>query len=575
MKNINILKNFTLLYVEDEENTRELLKKILNLYFNKIYIANNGKEGLECYKKYKPDIIISDIMMPKMNGIEMSKKIKEDNPEQIVLFFTAFSDTEFLIEAIKLGINGYLFKPLDKNQFLHTLVEVANKLVLEHEKTELQQKLEHMARYDHLTNLPNRAYFETTLEMLMHKSDRTKEYIALLFIDVDDFKQINDTYGHEVGDIVLQNVAQRLRRVARSEDVVSRLAGDEFAMIIWGIKKKNNLYQILNRILSDINEEIIYKKHKIKISLSIGVTFYPQDKPIGSTALLRQADIAMYKVKNSGKGKYNFFNIEQNNEVLKITQQILEIKEGLKNQEFEIYYEPQVNIKNNQLNGFEALIRWNHPQKGLLSPIDFLPLIENQEMLMQEVSKYVLEKVFNDIEFFNKQGFNLNFNINITSYDVYSESFTFFLKDLFNKYNVIPSQIVLEVIENSAINNITLVAENFKSIKELGVSIAIDDFGTGYSSLLYLQSLPVNMIKVDTSFVFKMLEDKKSYEIVKASISLGKAFEYKVVAEGIENIQTYKEIKKLNCDIAQGYLFSKPLPKNKIENFIKNFKIGE
>ena len=558
-KVIQKLKDFTILYVEDDANTRESISMILKPLFKEVYIAKDGIEGLELYKN-NPDIVLTDIKMPNMDGIEMSRKIKQKNPEQIILFFTAFDDKSYFLDAIDIGINGYVFKPLDESLFFHTLIESANKVSLQKKKKELQNKLEHLASYDALTNLLNRRVFVEILEKLMHRSDRTNEKIALLFIDVDDFKKVNDTYGHKAGDIVLKNIATTLTNIAREEDIVSRISGDEFAMILWGLKNEDDIYVILNRILNEIKKDIIYENNKIKISLSIGITLYPQDKQIGATALLRQADNAMYKSKKSGKGKYSFFSEYIEN----INKEVLEIQEALSNKEFELYYQAQSDIKSGEIIGFEALIRWNHPTKGILTPNKFLPFIENNELLMKDFSKYVLDKAFSDIEIYNKTKTTLKFSINITSYDMQSLTFISYLKELFEKYEVLPNQIVLEIIESSAINNILVAKQVFEEIQKLGVKMAIDDFGTGYSSLIYLQQLSINIIKIDTSFIFNLLKDKKSYEIVRVSLALADAFGYVVVAEGVENEEICKELKKLGCDIAQGYFISKPIPFKKL-----------
>ena len=554
------LKNFTLLYVEDDKTTVAAISVILESFFKEVFIGYDGVEGFALYEEKHPDIVLTDIQMPNMNGFEMSRKIKAKNPEQIVLLFTAYGDRSYLVDAINIGINGYIFKPLDDDLFLHTLAENADKVTLQHKKKELENRLTYIATYDNLTNLFNRTMFIEMLEKLMYRSNRTDENIALLFIDVDDFKNVNDTYGHNVGDIALKHVANTLSSIAREEDVVSRISGDEFAMILWGIKHKNDIYNIINRILADIDTDISYEEHTFKISLSIGITFYPQDVPIGANALLRQADSAMYKAKNSGKGTYDFFDLEQNKEMSEKVKKILEVQNGLKNGEFELYYQAQSDIKSGKILGFEALIRWNHSTKGIVAPDNFLPYINDQEFLMKDLSKYVLNRAFSDIEKYNKKTTKASFSINITSYDIASMDFISYLHELFEKYNVAPKQIELEILESSAISDILVAKKVFQEIQKMGIKIAIDDFGTGYASLIYLQELSVDIVKIDTSFIFKLLKDKKSYAIVKAAIVLAQSFGYSVVAEGVENEEILHELKQLDCDIAQGYFISKPIP---------------
>ncbi|BAF70184.1 EAL domain-containing protein [Nitratiruptor sp. SB155-2] len=572
-KEIAKLKELSVLYVEDEKEITKFMTSIFSNYFKKVWIAQNGEEGYKKYKRFKPDIIISDIIMPKMDGLQMSAKIREKDLEQIIVFFTAYSDTAYLLESIKLGINGYILKPFSLEQFLTTILNVTRVLFYKREKEYYQKRLEFMTKYDPLTNLYQRNLFIEFLEKLLKRSDRTKELMAILFLDVDNFKDINDTFGHDMGDCVLKTIANRLTSISRQEDIVSRISGDEFAMILWGLKSKEAIYSLLDRLQKEMRKPIDCNGKMINISMSIGATFYPQDRAIGANELLKQADLAMYYIKKKKKGEFFIFDPYDSNfagSMRECDQRVVEIERAFINHEFVLYYQPKICLKNRQLKGYEVLIRWNHPKKGILIPSHFLPYIENNESLMKQLSHYVLEQVAKDITDFMLHDTSSDFSVNITVYDIESEIFLDFFQDILKRYNISASRFVFEIVETSALKDLLRAKKMFEELKDLGSKIAIDDFGTGYASLTYMQNFDVDFVKIDTSFVVNMLEDKKSYEIIKASIALAKIFGYKIIAEGVENEAIMQELEKLGCDYVQGFYIAPPMPKEEILEKLKN-----
>ncbi|MDO8454724.1 MAG: EAL domain-containing protein, partial [Sulfurimonas sp.] len=420
---------------------------------------------------------------------------------------------------------------------------------------------DHTAKHDSLTNLPNRFLLTELLSHAMNSVKRNNQHLGVLFIDLDGFKAINDTYGHEAGDKVLSIVAQRMSDIVRGSDFVSRLGGDEFVIVVNALKSPQEVLPMLQRLLSDLSLDIVYEKHCMQVSASIGVSFYPQAEDVGNEVLLRQADQAMYFAKLSGKNQYQIFNLEASNEIKIQQQSVLNLQHAILNDEFVLYYQPKVNMSKNRVIGFEALLRWNHPQKGIIYPDDFLPSVENDSKFMIDLGHWVLEKAFCRLESWHVKGLTLTMNVNVSSHEVKDIGFIAYLKELFLKYpNIKPNTIEIELLETSAFDNFEQTSKTLLACQELGVSIAIDDFGTGYASLHYLNKLPMNTIKIDKSFIMQLLTSSSNLSIVEASIGLAHAFSCHVVAEGVESEEIGKILLQLGCDVVQGFTIAKAMP---------------
>lgn len=438
---------------------------------------------------------------------------------------------------------------------------------------EFQQKLDYTAKHDPLTNLPNRFYLSELLTHAMYSVKHNKKSLALVFIDLDGFKDINDTYGHETGDIVLSTVSARIRAIARSNDIVSRLGGDEFAVVVNDLNNSSEVIPMLQHLLSELSSTIVHEKNEIHLSASIGVSFYPQEEDIGNESLLRQADQAMYHAKLAGKNQYQFFNLEASQELKEQQHNLLALRHAIENNQLILHYQPKVDMSQNKVVGFEALLRWEHPEKGIVYPDDFLPLVENESSFMVELGHWVLEQSFAQLESWHQQGLDIMLSMNLSSYDVQQQDFSLYLKELFAKYSSIkPNTIEIELLETSAFDNFEVTSNILRECQELGVSVAIDDFGTGYASLHYLKNLPMDTIKIDKSFVIELLNSRSNLSIVEASIGLAHAFGCKVVAEGVESEEHGKLLLKLGCKIAQGYVIAKAMPAEDTLDWLKSWK---
>jgi diguanylate cyclase (GGDEF)-like protein/PAS domain S-box-containing protein len=438
-----------------------------------------------------------------------------------------------------------------------------------------KDELEHIAKHDNLTHLPNRFLLNELLQNALHRADRHKDIVAILYIDIDGFKDVNDKYGHEAGDEVLKTLSSRMQNALRQEDIVSRLGGDEFIIVVTDLKDSEEIIPLLKRLLHDLSQAIIYHNtttHQLYVSASIGVTLYPQSNSIGVDALLRQADMAMYDAKSAGKNQYYFYDIESTKALQEHKVEVERIKIAIKNREFELYYQPKINMQTSQVLGFEALIRWNHPDEGLKFPDSFLPIIDRNQTAMLELGAYVFDEAFKQLSKWVDDGFDFMININVSSQELHEESFIETLAECFKKYpNVKPKNIELEILESSALENMELVGSVIKKVQDLGVSVALDDFGTGYSTLSYMKYLTVDTIKIDKSFIIDMLHDSSSLSILEAAIGLAEAFRCKVVAEGVESIEHGNMLIQLGCEVAQGYVASKALKADKAIEWVKNW----
>jgi len=565
------MNDFTLLYVEDNEIIQKLVLVILRKYFKKIYIADNGKEGIRIFKEKKPDIVLADISMPTMDGFSMIEKIKKINPNQKIALFTGYNNTSYLNQAINMGVNKYILKPLKPKDMLNALNEIIQSLKIEKEQTQYKKQLEFASRHDELTGLFKRNFFYSKLETLMKKSFDMNRSVAIMSIDLNLFKNINDTYGHDAGDAVLKRVAENLLNSTRKEDIVARFGGDEFAVAIGYIKEAKDIFSFLNRVEHTLLEPLIYKdkeyKYRIPISLSIGITFCSKNEnnlPIKE--LLKQSDKAMYQAKISKK-RYSFYSCDEN--FKEKNTKVKKIKKAIKNREFMLYYQPILDIESNKIIGFESLIRWNHPKKGLLTPDKFLPPILEDSETMCRLGEWIIESAFKQFQKWREKGYSFLISINISSQEFESKRFLSMLKKMLKKYpKVIPQKIILEIVEGVVLKDIEVNSSSISKIKELGFQITLDNFGTGYSTISSFNQFKVDNIKIDKKFVISMLENNKDQSMVKASIQLAKVFGYNVIAEGVESKEHLPALLKLGCNKAQGYGIAKPMPPQEIESLL-------
>ncbi len=437
---------------------------------------------------------------------------------------------------------------------------------------EQQQMLELLAHYDPLTHLPNRTLFADRLLQAIARSKRNHTLLAICFLDLDGFKPVNDLFGHNVGDQVLIEVANRIKDSLREEDSVSRHGGDEFALLLSELNSLEQCEQAILRIHEAIIRPYSINNQTVIIGVSSGITIFPFDNTDPDT-LLRHADHAMYQAKLAGKNRYHLFDANQDQLVINKRKQASEIETAFVFQQFQLYYQPKINLKTGQITGVEALIRWLHPQRGMVPPMEFLPFIASSELEIQ-IGNWVIEQGWRQLCEWHSQGLQIEVSVNISGYHLLWTGFISQLEaTLASNSNVASRYLQLEILESTALDDLSAVYRVVKTCRDgLGVTTALDDFGTGYSSLTHLRQLPVDSVKIDRSFVRDMLDDPDDYAIVESVIGLSQAFRREVVAEGVENPEQGSMLLLMGCQLAQGYVIAKPMPAAEITGWIENYR---
>ncbi len=439
--------------------------------------------------------------------------------------------------------------------------EIANYVGISSDITQSKQhekQLERIAHYDTLTGLPNRTLLNDRLKQAISRATREQNMLAICYLDLDGFKLVNDTMGHAVGDDVLINIAHRIQQTIRGGDTVARMGGDEFVVLLHGLERGDECSMALERLLSVISEPIHVGGKDFMMGASIGVSIYPLDDEHPDT-LLRHADQAMYTAKQSGRNRYHIYDPALDHRARNQQEMLKRIRQGLNENQFELYYQPKVDLNTKEMLGAEALLRWNHPKLGLLTPARFLPAIENSELDI-EVGEWVISTALKQMALWREVGMDIEVSINISAYHLGSKDFVEKLRRQLERYSGMPAGCLqVEVLETSAFEDIGKVRLVVEQCASMGVGFALDDFGTGYSSLSYLSTLPVNTLKIDRSFVRNLEMNKGDHAIVSGIIALSRAFELKAVAEGIETQAHLDALLKLDCHIGQGYFLARPM----------------
>jgi diguanylate cyclase (GGDEF)-like protein/PAS domain S-box-containing protein len=435
-----------------------------------------------------------------------------------------------------------------------------------------EQKLEHIAHYDPLTNLPNRVLLADRLQQAMHQVQRHGQQLAVVFLDLDGFKAINDNFGHKAGDQLLMNVALSMKEALRETDTLARLGGDEFVAVLTDLPDIETSIPMLNRLLSAAAKPLQIADFVLEVSASLGATSYPQTDEIDADQLLRQADQAMYQAKLAGKNRYHIFDPAQDSSIRVHHESLERIRKAIIEQEFLLFYQPKVNMRTGAIIGVEALLRWKHPEKGLLLPATFLPTIEDH-LLAIELGDWVISTALTQIRLWRTQGLDIPVSVNIGARHIQQSNFLLRLYEILASYpDIKPSYLELEVLETSALEDIAKSSLLIAECREIGINFVLDDFGTGYSSLTYLKRLPVALLKIDQSFVCNMLDDSEDLAIIDAVIGLARTFGRQVIAEGVESEEHGLKLLQHGCELAQGYGVAYPMSADQILSWSSTWK---
>lgn len=435
-----------------------------------------------------------------------------------------------------------------------------------------EEQLQRMAYYDSLTALPNRVLLADRLQQAMAQAKRRGQLLAVLYLDLDGFKNINDTYGHDAGDKLLISLSERMKQTLREGDTLARIGGDEFVVILVDFENIDESKPIIDRLLLAAAQPVYLNDMILQVSASLGVSFYPQSEETDADLLMRQADQAMYQAKLAGKNRFHVFDTEHDLSIRSHNENLEHIRMAMRANEFVLFYQPKVNMRTGKVIGAEALIRWQHPQKGLLAPALFLPVIENHP-LANELGEWVINTALSQMELWHTQGLDIPVSVNVGASQLSQENFVQRLQEILSQHpEVTPACIELEVLETSALENIRQAFKVIEECYKIGVEFALDDFGTGYSSLTYLKHLPVSLLKIDQSFVQDMLDDPDDLAILEGIIGLATAFRRKVIAEGVETVEHGEMLLQLGCDLAQGYAIARPMPADQLPQWAKTWK---
>jgi diguanylate cyclase (GGDEF)-like protein len=551
----------TLLYVEDDWVIRKLVVSVLRAKFPELvlHVAENGQVGLDLFTAHGPDVVLTDIRMPVKDGIQMAREIKALDRGTQIIVLTAASDTDSILEAIDIGINHYVIKPIVMGKLIASIRHCIDEILLRRHIRQQEAFIHHLAYYDSLTGLPNRLLFNELLHQSLAQAQRHSRILAVLYLDLDRFKTVNDTLGHPVGDQLLQAVAQRLKECCRREqDTVARRGGDEFIILLSDLDSSQDAVRVARKIIDAFALPLALPGHELFISPSIGVSLFPDDGDHGEL-LIRNADMAMYSAKEQGRNRYHLFNPSMNEQSSQRLALENSMRLALRREEFFLNYQPNVDVETGRVVSIEALVRWQHPELGLVAPQRFIPLAEETGLIVP-LSEWVLRTACAQNRAWQDAGHApMRVAVNISPRQFQTSGLVEMVERVLAETGLAPCWLELEVPEGVMLHDTDNTMLAMRRLSDLGVHITIDDFGTGFTSLSCIRKLPIDTIKIDRSFVSEITVNPDNAAIATAVITMAQSLGLSVIAEGVEGREQLRFLYSHNCPEMQGYFFSKPL----------------
>jgi diguanylate cyclase len=552
----------TVLLIEDNPGDARLIELMLaedpDSPF-RLSCVDRLSRGLEALAAEKPGLVLLDLSLPDSHGLETFDKVYAHSPSVPIIVLTGNDDQMIALNAVKTGAQDYLIKGKLDRELLVRAMQYSI------ERKRYQEQLEHQANYDALTGLPNRNLLHDRLKQAVY-AQRHARAIAVVFIDLDHFKFINDSLGHSAGDKLLQEMAERLRQAVRDGDTVSRLGGDEFILVLNDQQNEDIVFRAMQRIISEVSKPAVIDGQELTVTCSAGISLYPQDGPDVDT-LLKNADAAMYRAKEHGRNNFQFYTAEMNKLVNERLSLESHLRRALERHELLLHYQPKLELKTGSIVGVEALLRWQHPEWGLLYPDRFIGLAEETGLIVQ-IGEWVLRTACTQARAWQDAGLPpITMSVNLSARQFRQDALFKSVARILSETGLHPERLEIEITESMVMHNAEAAIAILKGLKEIGVHLSVDDFGTGYSSLAYLKTLPIGILKIDKSFVkdIEGPEGKKDGLLAQAIISLGHSLKLKVIAEGVEEQAQLDFLKQNHCDEAQGYLFSRPVPPEECE----------
>jgi len=554
---------------DDDPSIRLMVRHVLESEEFDIVEASDGLEAIKAVEKYHPALILLDAVMPGIDGFTTCQQIKEKGHTDIpVMMITGLDDDASVERAYEVGAIDFITKPIKWAVLKHRVKSVVSKVIAE-------RKVELLAYQDTLTGLPNRLLFADRLEQAVIRSERSKTSLALMLIDIDDFKLVNDSFGHDAGDKLIKAVGHLISKSLRRADTIARLGGDEFAVIIEGINSPDDAISIADNLTTILEHNVRLDDQETYTSASIGISVYPDDGKDART-LLKNADTAMFRAKENGRHCFQFYKPEMSVSAMERLELENSLKAAFESDEFLIHYQPVIDIHKNEVVGVEALLRWQHPDKGMIQPSDFVTAIEDCGLIVA-VGDWLISTVCKQIRVWHDSGLEKqNVSINLAARQFKEQDLVALFKQAFAENNIDGSSLSVEITERTLIDNIGEVEGTLKKLRDLGVRVLLDDFGTGYASLAYLKEFPVDVVKIDREFISGIPDNQEDSAIVDAIAGLTRGLKLRLLAEGVENERQLNVLKSIGCQYGQGYYWSKALPGDEYEQFYMNqiYNIG-
>lgn len=552
----------TLLAIEDNVGDARLLREMLKEeggHNTVLRHASNMAEAEELLKEHAVDIILLDLGLPDVQGIEAVRRARRACPHLPLVVLTGLDDEVIAGQALKEGAQDYIIKgQIDLRGLLRAFRYAVERKSMEDTARNLALQIAYTAEHDDLTGLPNRMMLNDRIEFGISLATRHESKLALMFLDLDGFKHINDSLGHSMGDKLLQSISGRLQACVRDVDTVSRQGGDEFVVLLCNPTQSEDVAVIAQRILLEISKVHTIENQDLYVTASIGISVFPDDGRSAET-LMKNADTAMYQAKDMGGHTYRFFKTDMNKAAVERLSITTDLRRALEKQEFVLHYQPKINLITGQICGAEALIRWNHPTRGMISPAQFIPIAEDCRLILP-IGDWVLREACRQVQCWTTQGLAFGtMAVNVSAIQFREADFAERLFVILGDAGVNPRMLELELTESVLMTGAGSSRATLQSIRNKGVRVSLDDFGTGFSSLSYLERFPVDCLKIDQSFIRQSSATGTKSTLVTAIINMAHTLGLRVVAEGVETEDELRFIKMRGCDEGQGFYFDKPL----------------
>lgn len=556
-----------ILIVDDDYVDREHVKRTLhkgNSLFN-FSESESVNEGLALFRSQRFDCVLLDYRMPQRNGLEMLNELRRDPMDQSVaiIMLSNSEDEELALSCIRAGAQDFLLKSeISRRQLMRAIIHSQERFKLEQKLYQSYSQTKQLAERDPLTGLANRLLFERSLKMSMSQTQRNQLKVAVLLFDIDHFKNINDSHGHDIGDLILKKIADRIDKSLRGNELLARLGGDEFAIVLDDLKSDSTVGLVARRILSAMDKPFHLSNLEIKASISIGISIHP-DNSVYPEELFKYADIALYRAKKLGRNRVVFFEEALQEQFLDRYNIELQLKSALTKDQFFLHYQPVFEPQSRELTGVEALIRWQSDD-GLQSPEKFISIAEETGHIVK-IGRWVIESAMSQLSNWREEGYDLSvMSINLSAIQLTDNELVTIIQKSLSKYHIEPKSIEFELTETALIEDSVDHSKMINDIHHLGCRIALDDFGTGFSSISHIHNFPIDTVKIDKSLM-QATNDNKSLTLVRSLAAMLHSLKLNIVAEGIETKESLQLCCELGIHRVQGYYLSRPVPANEIQ----------